>query len=172
MKWGVRRYQNYDGSYTAAGLKKYRTYESATNRAKDNYKNSRNLSNHIAYRKALNEQKKAYKNLQNDYRADKGKELYASGKRITTNKTGLKVGAAAISIGTALAYKAAQSDERTMITKSCKTVPMKDLESKAVVGIGAAALAGLGIKYMQAKSENRNLSAFYGHKSWKAKEEP
>lgn len=35
MKWGVRRYQNYDGSYTAAGLKKYRTYESATNRAKD-----------------------------------------------------------------------------------------------------------------------------------------
>lgn len=23
MKWGVRRYQNYDGSYTKAGLKRY-----------------------------------------------------------------------------------------------------------------------------------------------------
>ena len=23
MKWGVRRYQNYDGSYTQAGVKRY-----------------------------------------------------------------------------------------------------------------------------------------------------
>lgn len=30
MKWGVRRYQNYDGSYTRAGLKRYNT-------AMDNY---------------------------------------------------------------------------------------------------------------------------------------
>lgn len=25
MKWGVRRYQNYDGTYTQKGLKKYRS---------------------------------------------------------------------------------------------------------------------------------------------------
>ena len=28
MKWGVRRYQNYDGSYTRKGLERYRKAES------------------------------------------------------------------------------------------------------------------------------------------------
>lgn len=27
MKWGVRRYQNYDGTYTQKGLKRYRSAE-------------------------------------------------------------------------------------------------------------------------------------------------
>ena len=39
MKWGVRRYQNYDGSYTRAGLKRFENslgeYEKADKRYKD-----------------------------------------------------------------------------------------------------------------------------------------
>ena len=45
MKWGVRRYRNYDGSYTQAGLKRYdasmEKYEKADKRyktAKADYK--------------------------------------------------------------------------------------------------------------------------------------
>ena len=34
MKWGVRRYQNYDGSYTRKGLERYRKAESDYERAK------------------------------------------------------------------------------------------------------------------------------------------
>lgn len=34
MKWGVRRYQNYDGSYTQKGLKRYREAESRHQEAK------------------------------------------------------------------------------------------------------------------------------------------
>lgn len=30
MKWGVRRYQNYDGTYTQRGLKRY--YDDVTKR--------------------------------------------------------------------------------------------------------------------------------------------
>lgn len=51
MKWGVRRYQNYDGSYTQAGLKRFNKslgeYEKADARVKaakrgvDEYQNKR-----------------------------------------------------------------------------------------------------------------------------------
>lgn len=48
MKWGVRRYQKYDGSYTQAGMKRFNKslgeYEKADARykkAKDNYKQSK-----------------------------------------------------------------------------------------------------------------------------------
>ena len=34
MKWGVRRYQNYDGSYTRKGLERYRKAESDYETAK------------------------------------------------------------------------------------------------------------------------------------------
>lgn len=34
MKWGIRRYQNKDGSYTKAGLERYRKAESEYESAK------------------------------------------------------------------------------------------------------------------------------------------
>ena len=34
MKWGVRRYQKYDGSYTKAGVKRYQEAESKYDSAK------------------------------------------------------------------------------------------------------------------------------------------
>lgn len=46
MKWGVRRYQNADGSYTKAGLRRYNAsmdiYE-ATKRKRDAYKAATNI---------------------------------------------------------------------------------------------------------------------------------
>lgn len=33
MRWGVRRYQNYDGSYTQKGLERYRKADQAHPRA-------------------------------------------------------------------------------------------------------------------------------------------
>ena len=38
MKWGVRRYQNYDGSYTQAGMKRFRKSEEAYDEADSLYK--------------------------------------------------------------------------------------------------------------------------------------
>lgn len=39
MKWGVRRYQNYDGSYTKRGLAKYQKARTDYDTAKENRKN-------------------------------------------------------------------------------------------------------------------------------------
>lgn len=38
MRWGVRRYQNYDGTYTRAGMKRYRKAETEYNSANAEYK--------------------------------------------------------------------------------------------------------------------------------------
>ena len=38
MKWGIRRYQNYDGTYTQKGLKRFREDQAKYERAKEDYK--------------------------------------------------------------------------------------------------------------------------------------
>ena len=77
MKWGVRRYQNYDGSYTRAGLKRYRDAESS-------YKNATSKADKKA---AKNEMKKAFKGLKSDRSADRGKKLTQEGYTIREIKT-------------------------------------------------------------------------------------
>ena len=41
MKWGVRRYQNYDGSLTRAGMKRYNQSLENYNKANEQYKTSK-----------------------------------------------------------------------------------------------------------------------------------
>lgn len=65
MKWGIRRYQKKDGTYTQAGVARYRKAESAYKHAK----------NSVEEKAAKREMKWEYKNLKRSYRADKGKKL-------------------------------------------------------------------------------------------------
>lgn len=82
MKWGVRRYQNYDGSYTKEGLKRYREAESSYNKAtsKDEKKSAK---------KAMN---KAFKGLESDKSADRGKKLTQEGYTIRELKAKRNLG--------------------------------------------------------------------------------
>ena len=73
MKWGVRRYQNKDGSYTKLGMERYRKAESAYNSAKKNYNDVKNGGNNSQIKSAKlsmqNPKKKlnsAYKEVSND----------------------------------------------------------------------------------------------------------
>ena len=38
QKWGIRRYQNYDGSLTRAGMKRFNTSKEAYNKADEKFK--------------------------------------------------------------------------------------------------------------------------------------
>lgn len=82
MKWGIRRYQNYDGTYTKEGLKRYREAESSYNKAtsKDEKKSAK---------KAMN---KAFKGLESDKSADRGKKLTREGYTIRELKTKRNLG--------------------------------------------------------------------------------
>ena len=50
MKWGVRRYQNYDGSYTQAGVKRYHAAKSLYDESNAKYKQEK-----TKFKKAMND---------------------------------------------------------------------------------------------------------------------
>lgn len=83
QKWGVRRYQNYDGTRTKKGLERYNQAEKNYSETKKAYKKGTDGSvDRKAVRNSRKELRKAKENLEYAYRADKGKELYRSGKTI------------------------------------------------------------------------------------------
>lgn len=111
MKWGVRRYQNYDGSYTQKGLERFRKSEAKYDRAKSEYDSAKSSGDKRGVKSAKSDMRSAkremsrnYKQLKLDKRADQGKALYKQGVTITENnmkksfaQTGLGFGSAAVS---------------------------------------------------------------------------
>ena len=184
MKWGVRRYRNYDGSYTRAGVKRFdssmRKYEKANDRyknAKVNYKISKKqgsstggtkteLTNARLQRKqAKNKLNKDYKHLKQDKLGDQGKELYSKGKTITGNS---HVTGALAKVGSLSLSAAAYNYKTGMITSVVQRAGLR-INNQTVnsvlglAGIGASAVAGAkgAIDY----SQNKKLRAYYGHTS-------
>lgn len=171
MKWGVRRYQNRGGSYTKKGLARFKENESKYDAAKSRYDSVKKTGDKREIRSAKRDTKvakkrmsNAYGQLKRDYRADKGKDLYAEGKTITGNQAKNNYGQAGIAIGTQLARVAAKNalDKRqaVLINKKYGTIPLSRLSDAAISVGGAVAQAILAGKTY---SENRNLRAYYNH---------
>lgn len=84
QKWGVRRYQNSDGSLTEAGKKRYYNAKAEYRKAKNDYKSGQDsYGNVVTAKRKLKESKDLLKRAK---KADAGKYLYESGKTITSNE--------------------------------------------------------------------------------------
>lgn len=185
MKWGVRRYQNYDGSYTQAGMKRFNKslgdYEKADSRvkeAKQAYKDSKKsgdmtgakakmINAKIARKSAKRQLEKDYRHLKQDKLGDQGKELYARGKTITGNSevTGIlnTIGSVALS---AAAYNAKSGGQITQALRKATGIKINDDQFlKVTGGIGAAALGTSAVKKGVDEYQNKRLRAYYGHTS-------
>ena len=141
MKWGVRRYQNYDGSYTQAGLKRY-------NKSLGEYEHA-----NAEYKKAKKRLIKDYRHLKQDKLGDKGKVLYANGHTITddsllTNKIA--------SLSGTVALGAQYLKNAGAITST----EAKAIQSGAAVATGAAF-----VKQGIDKNRAKKLRAYYSHTS-------
>ena len=182
MKWGVRRYQNYDGSYTQAGLKRYHEAEGYYNKANEKYESARaaykankTAENKAAYKSAKADRKyekkelsKAYDHLKMDKRADQGKELYKSGKRITGMSgvtKAISMGASVLlGLGVQLHYHGSAKAKSPILTKSGLILP-SPAKLVAAAGIGMSAVAA--IKGIRDYSKSRKLRAYYAHQPYK-----
>ena len=171
MKWGVRRYQNYDGSYTKKGLERYNKSKDKYDDTKEQYKKSKQNYRYGSgtrkdirvakneYKLAKNTLKKNYRQLKNDKLADQGKQLYDQGKRITINNTKAHMAM----VGTSIA--AAGASHLAFKGKSISTkygdIPL-DIIAPAVISVGKIAVEGAitGKTHI----ENRKLRYYYGHK--------
>ena len=164
MKWGVRRYQNYDGSYTRKGLERYRKAESDYERAKSKaaetkaaHKSGRATRQQVkdANRAVKTEKRRmedAYGKLKTDKLADEGKKLYQRGKTITGNTQTTYLAEAAIVAGSGM-------------VSSLLSNTMKDQRVAYLAG-SAIAVGGTivnGILAAKTYSDNKKLRAYYGH---------
>lgn len=162
MKWGVRRYQNYDGTYTKAGLKRYNRSLERYEKRKAEYsqikkdKLSSNYEKKYAKAKmkeAKRQLKKDYKHLTLDKKGDEGKVLYAQGRRITNsaNTTAMiaKLGGL-VSLGAEYASRYGYIDT-------------KNARMAQYAAIGLTALSGL--KAIFDEIPNNKLRAYYSHTS-------
>lgn len=163
MKWGVRRYQNYDGSYTKRGLERYNkamdNYDSAksnADRTKAAYKSG--TASRKDYKSAKNQVKiekqkvsNAYDKLKYDKLADEGKKLYKSGKTITGN-TNMSV---AVAVGSTIA---ANVVSKVLAAKG--QYQLSAVSGPVIAAGGTAVGTILGIKNYR---ENKRLRAYYAH---------
>lgn len=171
MKWGVRRYQNKDGTYIKKGLQRFdkdmSTYESAkadVKTAKQQYKSGKITKD--SYKKKKNALKtskktlnKSYDQLKLDYRADQGRELYKRGKTITNNTLNRQYRSAGIIAATVIADAALKSTGYESYRRFAG-VPISSLTPAAIAIGGAAVNTALSMKE---NSENKKLRAYYAH---------
>lgn len=165
QKWGIRRYQNYDGSYTQAGMKRYNKSleeygkkDAAYKEAKKAYKSGTGSEAEMVNKKVERKQAKKqldkdYKHLKQDKLGDQGKKLYAEGHTITGDSyvTGRIMSAA----GTA-AVGAKYLNQLGVISNK---------EAKAIM-YGSAAVAGAAFaKEMVDRHQAKKLRAYYSHTS-------
>lgn len=164
MKWGVRRYQNYDGSYTKRGLERYNKAQADYDSAKETAAKSK-----AAYKSGTGSRQKyradktavrasreklafARSKLKNDYMADEGKKLYQRGKTITDNSRKLMVSQAAISVGANVTSQLIQSKFGN--TKAAHI-------SASTIAVGGTTVNTL--LAMKGASERKKLRAYYAH---------
>ena len=158
MKWGVRKYQNSDGSYTKAGLKRYQNAKDTADIMKQiKKKHGRYVSidsdtvmdTRPLYRESKKNLKKAKKALKQDYLADKGKDLYNKRYRITNN-AGTKIASVGAAVGTAAVYGYSAG-----IFKQQQAVTLGAVA-------GATEMLAAGLKVINF-NKDRQLRAYYSH---------
>lgn len=161
MKWGVRRYQNYDGSYTQAGMKRYNKslekYEHQNERYKSLKKNKADkadIVNAKISRKAAKRQlEKDYRHLKQDKLGDQGKEIYSKGHTITEDDkmTKLLGTVGSLSLATAANMYNNGSTNANVIN--------------ALSVIGTASLSSAAVKGAVDHYRAKRLRAYYSHTS-------
>lgn len=167
QKWGIRRYQNYDGSYTKAGLKRYYAAKEKYDKAEDRVKRAKEsgskteLTNaRIEMKRAKRELNKHYKHLKQDKLADQGKELYSKGKTITGNND-LTRTLAAISAGLLTINKDEVLKRLGVNSDISENKKLKKILTAAVASTGVAVSA----KGLKDYHDNKRLRAYYSHTS-------
>lgn len=162
MKWGVRRFQNYDGTYTRLGLARYRKAETDYDRSKARMIKARkayrsNTGSKQAYKAAKAnlrtsklKLKSSYKKLLRDYDADEGKKLHDKG--LTGKKAYAKY---AVGMGVAvIGYNVARAILADKIQNGDLNIsPL----AGGAAGVGAALVNGLVTRW---RNQSQQLNEY------------
>lgn len=172
QKWGVRRYQNFDGKYTKKGLERYfkakEKYDSANEKYKQKKKNGEPAQSAKATRKeAKRKMNKEYADLKNMKRIDQGRNLVRKGKNIGSNnieEAGVKLGASLALMGGSYAISKYVPAGKWHVTKY---LPAIDLQKTSTIALGTAAVGTMLGSTVKTRSENRKIRAYYNRSKYR-----
>lgn len=180
QKWGLRRYQNFDGSYTKAGLERYGRSKENYERARETRKTAQEMAKATkkygyytdqktgqrlavmpeVVKEAKKQERDAKRRMNKDYRhlaldkkADKGKARYARGERITNNASRLSL-ISELSLGVAVGAEYARRNGM---------ISTRDARYAQYASIGLGTVASLGT--LLSAIPNSELRAYYAHTS-------
>lgn len=179
QKWGVRRYQNEDGSYTSKGRKRYGMDLDLNDKSRKNIAKIRtgeakrrldvakanNDTNYTRIAELQGRVRSAKRNERRVRSIDKGSKLAAKGQTITGNK-----------IKSAVVYSGSQIAAKNLAEYMQKRVDQLQTEGRLTAGhlavarataiIGSSTISSLGIAYALKKtSDNRKIRAYYENDS-------
>lgn len=176
MKWGIRRYQNPDGTLTEEGRRRYgynldlsntskvniakirtgearRRYEYAKKNDKTNKKNIRNLRNRYS------QAKKSEKNVK---LVEKGREIYSRGDGIVSNNAKRFLVSGAAIIGSRIFKNAMFNTTKSMYNRGKLDLGKYNTMS-LLAALGSTAIGAAGSAYaIKQINNNRALRAYYG----------
>lgn len=172
MKWGVRRYQNYDGSYTQKGLEHYRKAESKYDRANEKYKNAKeNGESKQVIRNAKNERDAAkremklhYGLLKKDKLADQGKDLYSRGVTITDGSTASRIANLGLTALSSIELANIAGQIPPSVKRSVQQSLHMPFDQALHVATGGAAIVR-GMLYVADWDRSKKLRAYYSHRA-------
>lgn len=188
QRWGIRRYQNYDGSYTQRGLKRYYESKDAYEKANEKYKMTKEwyksnkkesgaktkLTNaRIEKTKLKRRTKNIYKHLKQDKLADKGKVLYSKGYTINGKKNALKVLSGIGTLGISAALISKYNNGKVPIGYGIEVSIPKQVNniiskhSKELIAGGVALAGASAAGQVATYNKDKKLRAYYNHTSYK-----
>ena len=166
MKWGVRRYQNYDGSYTREAVNRFKSNAKLYDQGKYMYKQQKKgniaetpdghrlIISKDFLKSAKKQLKKDYSDVKRAKKIDQGKKLYEKGKTITNNNHNTAKIGSSLAIGTAL------------VTRYLTNGDMK----KTAISAGSVALGSMLVDgFISGKNayENERMRAYWFRNSRK-----
>ena len=165
MKWGVRRFQREDGSYTKRGLERYREaekkYDDINSKYKAAKKNKSSSTNSLRSKRmsAKKEMSKSYGELKRVNRIDQGKRLVQEGKTITKNNAKKDVALTISMITGYTAYKMGKSYVNRMRGQVIGKTGLNFVRASEAAVVGSAAI--YGILHNKYENENSKIRAYY-----------
>ena len=171
MKWGVRRYQNYDGTYTKKGLQRLAESEGKYNDKVAKYRETRTAyKSGIAskdvvktakaeVKKAKRQMEKSYNQLKTDKLADEGKELYKKGHTIRDNRAAISRVRLGTAVASVVADMALRNSGYNFVT-AFGSLPLADVVAGSIGAGGIAYTIGMTMKDNR---ESKRLRAYYAH---------
>lgn len=137
MKWGVRRYQNEDGSYTKKGLERYNKSREDYQSAKEAHKTSKTKTTSDAKRAAKKKLTESKKDLRRSVKVDRGRDIYREGYDTYDVRRNARVAHIAVGVASSIGISIVRSQAQSSVSaiKATQAILIGEASAHAAISV-------------------------------------